>query len=297
MWDLILNPFVTVLTLFYSIVGQDIVLAIVVLTIVIRMMTYPLFAKSQESSKKMQELQPELEKLKEKYKNDREKLSQAQMQLYKEYGVNPLGGCLPMLLQFPILIGFYQAINFALASSPFELVDVSQRLMIPGLDGLIPLQNTWLGIDLTLPPTENPTFALVIPLLVLVTSWIQSRYTMAMTRNNKKEDSGIEITNTNAPKKKEKEEEKKPASQAQAMTQSMGTIMPLMFGFFSLSFSVGLSIYFITSNLVGIIQYHPQGKVLMDKIFFRNQPEEAKETITLDESQVTKKTAKSARKS
>jgi YidC/Oxa1 family membrane protein insertase len=254
MWDLILNPFVTILTWLYAALNQDVVLAIIVLTVIIRMLTYPLLARQQESSRKMQQLQPKLKKLQEKYKNDREKLSEAQMKLYKEHGVNPVGGCLPLVVQFPILIGLYQAIFFALAATPFQLVDLPERLLIPGLDSLIPLQRMWLGMDLTLPPTTNPPYALILPLLVLITTWAQSKLTMSATQQSKsdddddKEDAGI-------------------GGQAQAMTKSMTTIMPLMFGFFSLSFSVGLSIYFVTSNLVGVVQYSPQGRKVLDRIF------------------------------
>ena len=121
MMDLILNPFVTVLAWLYAALNQDIVLAIVVLTVIIRVLTFPLFAKQQESSRKMQQVQPQLKKLQEKYKNDKEKLSQAQMKLYKENKVNPVGGCFPMVIQFPILIGLYQAIFFALAATPFSV--------------------------------------------------------------------------------------------------------------------------------------------------------------------------------
>ena len=257
MWDLILNPFVTILTWLYAALNQDIVLAIIVLTVIIRFLTYPLLARQQESSRKMQQLQPQLKKIQEKYKNDREKLSQAQMQLYRENKVNPVSGCLPLVIQFPILIGLYQAIFFALAATPFQLVDLSERLLIPGLDSLIPLQRMWLGMDLTLPPTTNPTYALALPLLVLATTWGQSKLTMAVTK------SGGDS--------KDKDDDDDSSSgiggQAQAMTKSMTTIMPLMFGFFSLSFSVGLSIYFVTSNLIGIVQYSPQGRRALDRIF------------------------------
>ena len=257
MWDLILNPFVTILTWLYAALNQDIVLAIIVLTVIIRFLTYPLLARQQESSRKMQQLQPQLKKIQEKYKNDREKLSQAQMQLYRENKVNPVGGCLPLVIQFPILIGLYQAIFFALAATPLQLVDLSERLLIPGLDSLIPLQRMWLGMDLTLPPTTNPTYALALPLLVLATTWGQSKLTMAVTK------SGGDS--------KDKDDDDDSSSgiggQAQAMTKSMTTIMPLMFGFFSLSFSVGLSIYFVTSNLIGIVQYSPQGRRALDRIF------------------------------
>ncbi|MGB1289093.1 MAG: YidC/Oxa1 family membrane protein insertase, partial [Aggregatilineales bacterium] len=93
MWDIIINPFVTLLVLLYSLFGNNIVVTIVVFTIAIRMMTYPLLARSQESSKRMQELQPRIKKLQDKYKDDREKQQQAVMEVYKEAGVNPLGSC------------------------------------------------------------------------------------------------------------------------------------------------------------------------------------------------------------
>ena len=262
MWDLILNPFVTILTWLYAALNQDIVLAIIVLTVIIRFLTYPLLARQQESSRKMQQLQPQLKKIQEKYKNDKEKLSQAQMKLYRENKVNPVGSCLPLVIQFPILIGLYQAIFFALAATPFQLVDLSERLLIPGLDSLIPLQRMWLGMDLTLPPTTNPAYALALPLLVLATTWAQSKLTMATTKGG--QDS----------KDKDDDDDGQSSGiggQAQAMTKSMTTIMPLMFGFFSLSFSVGLSIYFVTSNLIGIVQYSPQGRKVLDKIFSSNK--------------------------
>ncbi|MBZ0299208.1 MAG: YidC/Oxa1 family membrane protein insertase [Anaerolineae bacterium] len=240
MWDLILNPFITLLTLLYSLLGQNIVLAIVVFTVLVRVAILPLTAQQQRSSKRMQELQPELKKLQDKYKNDREKLAQEQMDLYKQHGVNPFGGCLPLVIQFPILIGLYQAIIHTLAATPFQLIDLSGRLLVPGLDHLVPLQNIWLGMDLTKAPTNNPTWALALPALVLVTTWAQSKLTVPPTPPAGSDDG-------------------KP-NQAQAMTQSMTTIMPLMFGFFSLSFSVGLSIYFVVSNLIGIIQYSMMGQ-------------------------------------
>ncbi len=292
MWDLILNPFVTILAWLYAALNQDIVLAIVVLTVIIRFLTYPLLAKQQESSRKMQQVQPQLKKLQEKYKNDKEKLSQAQMKLYKENKVNPVGGCFPMVIQFPILIGLYQAIFFALAATPFQLVDLSERLLIPGLDSLIPLQRMWTPIpqlagllpelDLTLAPTENPHYSLILPLLVLVTTWAQQKLTMATTGQK-------------AAKKDDDEDDKPAGGQAQMM-KSMTTIMPIMFGFFSLSFSVGLSVYFVASNLIGIIQYSPQGRNVLDKLFRKKQVEEAPVEIVLEPDEPVKKPRKRRKK-
>jgi YidC/Oxa1 family membrane protein insertase len=249
MWDFIINPMTTLLILMYSFLGNNVVLSITILTVLLRVVMYPIFAQQQNSAKKMQEVQPRLKKIQEKYKDDKEKLAQAQMELYKEAGINPLGGCLPMLIQFPVFIALYQAIFFALAATPFQLVDLSGRLMIPSLSALIPLQNTWLGMRLTEPPSPplNPTYALIMPALVMVTTYIQFKMTSAQTAAPASDDGQ--------------------PNQAQAMTQSMGTIMPIMFGMISLSLSVGLSIYFIVSNLVGIAQYSPIGKQLLDRVF------------------------------
>lgn len=249
MWDFIINPMTTLLILMYSVLGNNVVLSIIILTVLLRLIMYPIFAQQQNSAKKMQEVQPRLKKIQEKYKDDREKLAQAQMELYKEAGINPFGGCLPMLIQFPIFIALYQAIFFALAATPFQLVDLSGRLLIPSLAHLIPLQNTWLGMRLTEPPSPplNPTYALVMPALVMITTYIQFKMTSAQTAMPPSDDGQ--------------------PNQAQAMSQSMGTIMPIMFGMISLSLSVGLSIYFIVSNLVGIAQYSPIGKRTLDRVF------------------------------
>lgn len=234
MWDLIINPFTTLLMFLYSVFGNNIVLAIVVFTVLIRLLTYPLIMQQQRSTRAMQEVQPKLKKLQEKYKNDREKLAQAQMELYREHGVNPFGGCLPLIIQLPILLALYQAIIHALGATPFELIDLSGRLLIPGLDHLVPLNNTWLGMNLALPPSPpgNPVHAYALPVLVMITTWLQSKLTMP------------------APAQTDGQPD-----QAQAMTRSMTTIMPIMFGWFALSFSVGISIYFIVSNVIGIAQY------------------------------------------
>lgn len=238
MWSFIINPFITALTLFYSVTG-NIVLSIVVFTVVTRMLLYPLTIQQQRSMKKQQALQPKIKALQEKYKNDREKLAQEQMKLFQEEGINPLAGCLPMFIQLPIFLGLYQAIIYALAATPLQLLDVSGRLLLPGLASEIPLNNVWLGMDLTQPPTINPMYALVLPILVVVTTWAQSKLTLPSTP---------------------KTDSDGPPDQAQAMTRSMTTIMPLMFGFFSLNFSVGISIYFITSNLIGAFQYGVLGR-------------------------------------
>ena len=280
--DFILNPFVTLLTFLYSVFNHDMVLAIIVFTVLVRLLTFPLTAQQQRSSAAMQQLQPELKKMQEKYKNDREKLAQEQMRLYREYGINPLGGCLPMVIQFPIFIALYQAIIISLATTPLQILNLSNRLLIPGLSSVIPLENIWLGMNLAVAPNlgsislSNPLTIIPIVLIVLVvfTTWLQFKVT---TPPQVPSDDG------------------KP-NQAAAMSQSMGTIMPLMYGFFALSFSIGLSLYFIASNTIGIIQYALMGKADFRRIFNINgaasKPPVVKPALTKVEGKASKPVVK-----
>lgn len=234
MLDIIANPFITIMTVLYGVTGHNTVLAIAVMTIAIRLLTSPLLMQQQKSTQAMQELQPKLNSLKEKYKDDREKLAQAQMALYREHGINPLGGCLPLVIQLPILLGLYQAIIYALAGTPSQLIDLSERLLLPRFDNLVPLNNIWSGLDLTLAPTANPSYALILPVLVMATTWLQSRLTIPVPPPS---------------------EDGKP-NQAATMTRTMTTIMPLMFGFFSLFFPAGLTLYIFTNTTLTLIHYY-----------------------------------------
>ena len=126
---------VNALLIFYGLLGQQFILAIIALTITIRILVFPLSLKQQRSMTMMQSMQKskEWQDIQKKYKGDREKLAQEQMRLYREYGVNPAGGCLPTLIQFPVLIGLYQSINRVLAVTPLQLVDLAPRVYFPAL--------------------------------------------------------------------------------------------------------------------------------------------------------------------
>ncbi len=108
-FDIIAKPLLLSLKFFYSYLGNY-GLAIIVLTIIIKILFWPLTHKSFSSMKGMQAIQPEIAELKEKYKDNKEEFARQQMGLYKKYKVNPLGGCLPMLLQIPVFIALYRAL-------------------------------------------------------------------------------------------------------------------------------------------------------------------------------------------
>lgn len=100
--------------LVWLIPGHSVGWAIIALTVIIRLLLAPSSAKTVRIQKKIQELQPELDKIKEKYQNDRQAQAQAMMQFYQRHKVNPLGGCLPMLIQLPILYVLYYVFNSGL---------------------------------------------------------------------------------------------------------------------------------------------------------------------------------------
>ena len=224
----ILQPMLNALLGLYGVLWSQFWLAIVVFTVIIRALMTPLMLPQQKSAKKMQEVQPQLKELQKKYGKDRDKLAKAQMALYKEAGVNPMGGCLPMLVQFPIWIGLYQSIIQALGYQPLQLLGLSKNIY-PFLSMLwveVPLDRYFLGMDLALTPQQLGGLTYALPVLVALTSWIQSKM-MTMPGSGD--------------------------GQAGGMGQSMTTMMPLMFGFFSLNFACGLSFYFIVSNIIGIV--------------------------------------------
>ena len=129
-FDFIARPLLHVLKFFYSYVGNYGV-AIILLTVIIKLLFWPLTQKSYASMKAMQTLQPEMQKIREKYKNDKERLNREIMELYKTKRVNPLGGCLPMLIQIPVFFALYKVLlgNIALRHAPFAfwLTDLSAK--------------------------------------------------------------------------------------------------------------------------------------------------------------------------
>jgi YidC/Oxa1 family membrane protein insertase len=232
-WDKMIQGFVLALIWMYKVLGRSewsLVLSIAILTIAVRLLTLPLTVPSQRAMKKnsarMKALQPEIDKLKKKYRNDPQKLQQAQLTLYQEHGINPLSsmtGCLPMFIQLPVIWAFYQSISRALASQPGEMLVLSKYLSaVPEFLYLVPLPSQWLWFNLARPDT------IVLPILVAASTWLQQKLAMPATQ----------AANTDP--------------QAAQMSQSMMITMPLMFFFFAMQMPAGLSIYFVVSNIVGM---------------------------------------------
>lgn len=124
---LLVDPLLNLLIFFYNFLGQDIGLAIITLTVLIRLILYPSFKHQLESQKKLSELQPKLQEIREKHKDDKEAQSRAMMDFYKQNKVNPFGSCLPMLVQLVILFAMYrvflQGLNGEILTSLYSFID------------------------------------------------------------------------------------------------------------------------------------------------------------------------------
>jgi YidC/Oxa1 family membrane protein insertase len=255
MWDLlIVNPFTNALLLIYAFVGNFGV-SIILFTIIVRLATHPIMAAQIKSSTAMQQLMQSDEwlKIQEKYKNDKEKLAQEQMRIYSEKGVSPFSSCLPTLIQFPILIGFYQSIVRAIGATPLQLLTLV-RGIYPGLEkitpaaslsALIPIHSDFLWMNLGMPEGIKLSFLpFAIPVLAIIvglTTFVQTKLTMQPSAGGN--------------------------DQTAQMNQMMGLYMPLLLFYFALTFASGLAVYFITSNLFGIAQYAALGKVNWSNLF------------------------------
>lgn len=172
-WDkYFVLPLVNVLDWFKDSLGNY-GLSILVVTIIIRLIVLPLTVKQMKSTRAMQELQPELTKLREKYKDNQQKLQEETMKLFQKNNVNPLSGCLPILIQMPVLIAFYQAIiyNPHIAESSFLWVQLGEpdgTYLLPILAGVTTyLQSLLMGTG------NNPqarVFLWIMPIMIFVIS-------------------------------------------------------------------------------------------------------------------------------
>ncbi len=243
MWELIIvQPLTNLLLWIYDALGAGphmFGLAIILFTVLIKLLTWPLNASQVKGAQAMQELQndKEWQDIQKKYAKDREKLAQEQMRIYRERGINPFASCLPTLIQFPIIIGLYQAIIRALSATPLDMLKLARTVYpFQNVENIIPLNSAFLWMDLGRPESIQilgfglPTLAII----VAFTTWLQTKLTMPASTN--------------------------PNDQTAQMTRMMSVYMPLMLGWFSLTFASGISVYFIVSNILGIIQYAATGR-------------------------------------
>lgn len=206
LWQYLINIIVSSLEFFYDItvtIGiPSYALAILLLTVVIKLLLYPLSYKQMYSMKKMQEIQPQVKEIQDKYKKNPEKANQAVIEIYKKNKVNPMAGCLPLIVQMPILLALFRALQ------AFKYKELgSSFLWVPSL--------------------TNPDPYMVIPVIVAIATYFQSKLTSTGNDSNPK------------------------AAQTQKM---MLYFMPLMIGWMSMKFPAGLGLYWIYFSILGTVQ-------------------------------------------
>ncbi len=221
--EVIIRPMINSLVVLYYISFSNFGVAIILFTVAIRIILVPLTIKQARQMKAMQAIQPKLKAIQDRYKNDRQKASQETMKLYREQGVNPLGCLGPIFIQFPIWIGLYQAVIQTLPSTPERLATLSNKFY-SGLSlahEAVPLNGRFLWMDLAL-PDPSP---IILPVLVGVSMFVMQKMT-TMPSTSPQQDS------TN---------------------KMLLWMMPIMFGFFTLNFPSGLAVYWVVSNVIGIV--------------------------------------------
>ena len=223
---ILIDPMLNMLVALYNILFNNFGLSIIVFTIAVRVATFPLTLKQTKQMRAMSGLQPKMKALQERFAKDPQKRAQETMKLYKHAGVNPIGCLGPMVIQLPIWIGLYQALIKSLGTTPDHLVGLSQRLYSwnPFANSSVPIDSNFFGLDLA-----NPDTTLIIPILVGASTWAQQKMTMMPSAD----------------------------ARQQSTNSMMLWMMPLMLGFFSLTFPSGLALYWIISNLIGVaMQYY-----------------------------------------
>lgn len=201
--EILADPLLRLLRYIYTYVGNWGV-AIICLTIIVRLVLFPLTYKGTKSMRKMQQLGPKMKKIREKFKNDKEKMNMEVMELYKKHKVNPVGGCLPMLLQIPIFFALYSALSTAVELRHAEFFGWITDLSAP--DGL--------GIT---------------PLLMGATMYFLQKL--------------------------------QPNAMMDPMQQKIMSMLPIIFTVFTFAFPSGLTVYWVTSNVLSIGQ-----QVLLNRI-------------------------------
>jgi YidC/Oxa1 family membrane protein insertase len=253
--------------------------ALIFFTLFVRFLLLPLSIKQQKSMQESQKIQPELLEIREKYKNDKQKLNEETMKLYQNKGINPAGGCFPLLIQFPIIIGLYQAIirpltymfgmskeqiailtekvNEVLVSQGNQVIEGIGRFEIKiaqnlqylstnvlesvGLADVKFINFNFLGLNLAETPSINfITVLWIIPLFAALTTFLSTRVSMAFSGNQQSDAD----------------------SSAASTMKTMNGIFPFMTAWFAFSMPAGVGFYWILGNIIQILQ-----QIIINKYF------------------------------
>lgn len=233
-WNLILyQPLLNLLIIFYHFLGHNMGIAIIALTLLVRLILFPSTFKSLLAQKKLKEIQPEMEKIKKDHGHDKQKMAQAQMELYKRHGVNPFSSCLPLLFQFPIFIALYQV-----------FLKLAQTPQLNMLYSFVPrpeaINTHFLWLNLAKP---DPFY--ILPILAGLAMFWQSKMTMP----EQSQQSAISKKQPGAAGDKMQDFQK-------IFSKQMLYLFPLMTVFIALKLPSALALYWVVTTLFGVIQQY-----------------------------------------
>jgi len=222
-WDaLFINPLINILIFINNICFDNFGIAIILFTLLMRLVTLPLTVRQFQSTKAMQEVQPQMQELQKKYKDPKRRQEET-LKLYREAGINPLGCLFPMLIQLPIWFALYRALVIMVGGTPESLLNLSQRIYPWSyLNESLPLEQHFLWLNLG---RADATF--LLPILVGITTYVTQKLTTA---------SSTAAANP----------------QQQQMTSMMNWMVPLMFTWITLTVPSGLGLYWVVSNIASV---------------------------------------------
>lgn len=249
----IAQPFGYLLRVLYEFFGSY-GWALIVFTVIVNIIMLPLTIKQNKSTANMQKIQPKIAEIQKKYANDKEKQSQELMKVYQDNGINPMGGCLPLLIQLPIITILYQVIIKPLtymyglsselitklqtlvgfgADEVVQQINIAEKitpeiLKMPEFSHLSTFDLNFYGLNLGATPSFTPSLLWIIPILAAVTSYLLTKVTQAQMAQ--------------------------PAEGAASSINTMNKIMPLISAWFTFSFPAGIGFYWVTTNVVRMAQ-------------------------------------------
>jgi YidC/Oxa1 family membrane protein insertase len=217
----LINPLINLFVLLSALTGNA-GFGVILLTLIIRFVTWPLTLKQMHSTRAMAMIAPRQQELQRRYKDPRRR-QEEMMKLYREAGINPLGCFSSMLLQFPILIALYRTFVVTVGEAPEALIKLSERLYpVDFLRSAVPLDAHFLWLHLGRP---DPLF---VPILVAATTFIYQKMSMLPAVDERQ----------------------------RAQNSMMNMLMPLIFGYITITLPSGLGLYYVLSNLIGMgMQY------------------------------------------
>ena len=290
MFQFFANIFGYVLNFINNFVGNY-GLAIILFTVLIKIIMLPLSIKQQRTMKKSAKLQEQIKVLQFKYKNDPEKLNREMMDLYKKENMNPFSGCLSTIVQFILLISIFYMVRCPLTymeridktqidtyvqqlkdngmsvNQAYSEIDIIRELdylkeKFPDDQTLdkINLNMNFCGLDLSKIPQQNlgDWTVYIIPILYIISTFVSMRITTSMQKKNKKKDGVIDITENKDKKEEEKHEMEDAMEQSNKM---MSWMMPIMSVSISLVAPLGLALYWLVNNVLMIGE-----RLVLDKI-------------------------------